>query len=249
MPTTHTQPLLNHEFVRVRRLELKIPAARMAARVGISPPKLALLEQGRGHGDTTLATVSRLARELNTTVEYLVSEPTKPQAAPASDDRKVEAAIHQAGRQIRLIDLCFVLDMPRRRVQAALVAVESRLEDTGAFLHRSGAAYTFGPRDGVLSADECERLGRVRRVRSELDVGEARQLRRAMLGRLDAASMQGRHLGGPARGAIGALITNGLLRQVPENGLQLTDPVAFSLGLRSRPPTRCKRRPMKGARS
>jgi transcriptional regulator with XRE-family HTH domain len=246
MTTTYTQPVLNSRLLQERRLALGLSLAQMANRIGISSPSLALLERGRGHGDTTLATACRIARELNTTLASLVEQEDPPQP-PADDDRRVEAAIHEAGRQLWLADLCQALDMCRPRVQAALGTLERRLEGTGTFLRRSGAAYSFGPRDGILSTADREGLARVRRSRSEIDIGEARMLRRAMLGQLDDAYLH-RKLGGPGRAAIGALLTHRLLESGPDVQLTLSDAVAFSLGERTRPPAPLQSRSRRSTR-
>ena len=176
-------------------------------------------------------TMVRLAHELDTTLQGLLRDPVPGPITP--DAVQVEAALLAAKRRLSVTELQAALRFDKARLLAALDALSDALIGTGAQLSAFGGRYTIGPREGAL--DKATRLlvKTVRDGRSELNVGEARMLRRVMRG--DHLPDSGpRVLGGAARAQIGALLENEFIHE-DAGGFALNPEVEYSLGIRARP--------------
>src|SRR4051794_35414915 len=97
MPSSHTQHIVNFNYIRVRRIELGLTRKALATACLVSDRYLVGLEQGDNHAQMPLMTLVRLADALGVTPrELLLSD--EPSAA-AADDVRIEAALHHLRRQ------------------------------------------------------------------------------------------------------------------------------------------------------
>jgi transcriptional regulator with XRE-family HTH domain len=232
MPTGTNERVLDHDFIRRRRLALGISERSLADTLRVGHTTLRKVERGDSHPEQSLAFLLRLAEALATTKERLVGGPG-PVEELSSDASKILAVLLASRRGVEHSELQRILDLRRPRVQAAIEDLKAWLLHTPIYLHRSGASgYILRARDGALTLEEERRLKRVWRRRSEVKLTEALMLRRAVDGNLTGSRTYTLN-GGAKRAAIGALLEHGLLDDA-EGGWVLSPEVEFSLGLRSR---------------
>jgi transcriptional regulator with XRE-family HTH domain len=235
VPTNYDAVILNPGMIRQRRLELGFSLQKLAKMSGIGLNRLAAIERGENHPDLLLADLVRLAKALSLTPAELMLAPAP--GPPAPDDIKLEAALHH----LRLIRrrptaIAAALGWNREQFAAAAAQLSSRLGATGVVLSRNESGWMLGPRPGILSDSELDRLAEIEEVRDELNLRQARIFKLAIRGELTRTHLQ--RMTNPAdRTALAYLIKHKFIEEHDDGSYRPTIPVAFSLRLiKSLPP-------------
>jgi transcriptional regulator with XRE-family HTH domain len=183
--------LLNVRLIRERCLALGLSRRELGARICVSDVVVRGIFQERNHAELTLSLVEKLASELGVEPTDLLQAETPeiPQVAPdaALDSVKVEAALMEAGRLVRVEALARGFQWKLARIRQALDELDDKLTGTGLRLRYSNGGVTIQPRPTILSIAERERFERARLATEGLRVNAARILKLVVDGRLDAA--------------------------------------------------------------
>lgn len=178
--------LLDTAMLRRLRLQAGYSTRRLARALGVSASTVRGLEEGANHNQLPLMFVARLAELLGVTPQELFAPPTHEAVEPSSDDRIVEAALQSLPGVVAVSDLASALKWKLERTRRALDVLETRLQPTGARLHRNGwQQCAVRPATQHLADDQQQALQRIGPRDRGLNHITARLLLAATRGELD----------------------------------------------------------------
>lgn len=151
------EALLDAAAIRRLRLQAGYSTRRFASALGVSASTSRGLEDGSNHQQLPLTLISRLAELLGVATRELFACATHDAAAPDTDDRIIEAALHSLPGVVAVSDLAQALGWKIERARDALAALEQRLRPTGARLHRNGSNAQSGPPPSTSPASRSRR--------------------------------------------------------------------------------------------
>lgn len=184
--------------------------------LGITPAAVRSLETGRNYSRLTLPIISKLAHVLGTDVRALIvprsgTEPATEPLSEVGDHVKLESVLATVRRGITRAELCRMLGWKLRRLQGAIGALDSALQQRGQRLHRlSGSRLALRPADEVLTRDEQERVRNAMMPREGLRLREAELLTAVMHGQVTTRS--GQLMGTNMRKMLASLLNRGLVQ-------------------------------------
>jgi transcriptional regulator with XRE-family HTH domain len=224
-----TQPLLDADLIRRRRMALGLSERDLAKRLGVTGFTVNALERAANHDDLPAGMIGALAEALALTPNELFNTPTGTQRPEVTvDAAAVGGLLAGDGRLVPTAALAEVLGWTGERVTAALDGLAVRLPEVGQRLHRLGNDVSIVA--AVAPADRLEGLSRRVMAARGLTTHQAQLLYRAWCGQLTPTMPSN-----PDRVTLGVLTNAGLLT-VPDRVTrgelpQLTDDVRFSLAL------------------
>lgn len=185
------QAFLNVGLIRERCLMLGLSRRELGRRLCVSDGVLRGIFDGRNHAELSLSFVGNLANELGVTPPDLFEArtPEAPDvvASAEQDSVKVEAALMEARRLVRVEALARGLGWKLSRTRDALVVLGDRLTGTGLRLRYSNGGATLQPRPLTLTIAERERFERAQLATDGLRINAARILRLVLKGEIDAS--------------------------------------------------------------
>ena len=144
------------------------------------------LEAGANHNHLPLTFLARLAELLGVAPQELFAHTTHEPVEPSSDDRIIEAALHSLPGVVAISELASALGWKLERTRRALDDLETRLQSTGARLHRNGwQQCAIRPATQHLADDQQQALQRIGPRDRGLNHITARLLLTATRGELD----------------------------------------------------------------
>jgi transcriptional regulator with XRE-family HTH domain len=178
--------LLDTVTLRRLRLQAGYSTRRFARALGVSASTVRGLETGANHNQLPLTFLARLAELLGVAPQELFARTTHEPVEPSSDDRVVEAALHSLPGVVADSDLASALEWKLERTRRALDALETRLQSTGARLHRNGwQQCAIRPATQHLTDDQQQALQRIGPRDRGLNHITARLLLAATRGEID----------------------------------------------------------------
>lgn len=178
--------LLDTATLRRLRLQAGYSTRRFARALGVSTSTVRGLETGANHNQLPLTFLARLAELLGVAPQELFARTTHEPVEASSDDRIIDAALHSLPGVVAISELASALGWKLERTRRALDDLETRLQSTGARLHRNGwQQCAIRPATQHLTDDQQQALQRIGPRDRGLNHITARLLLSATRGELD----------------------------------------------------------------
>jgi len=219
---------LNGELLCRERAARSFSRRALSRMTDIRVAHLTALENGASCEKLTVGSLSRLAAALCVAPESLLVQ-SAAHRDPEPDDVKVEAVLAQVGKAVNRDDIAWALDWSLERVNAALLALEARLQRTGQRLRRGKFGW-FGlaATGDVLTVEESANI-----ERATISEYGLKRKHAAVLFQLAAPgrrlSMRMGQRDGVAHDPRADLLRGQLIGIHVDGGLALCESVAFSL--------------------
>ncbi len=222
-------PVLNAYAIRNRRLALCLSQRAVADQIAANTAMVSRIEAGERVRDIPLHQLMALADTLQMHPGDLFASHSQERVDRplTADEVKVHAAITESTRRTSREELARTFGWTLKRTTQALRSLETQLQDTGQQLKYSPQGWSLRARPGVLDDHEQELLAREQISDRGLTQSDARVLQDIVIGRGD--HNWERKLSNPQRVSVARLIKLGVVHKT-EEGLELTDDAAFSLG-------------------
>jgi len=221
---------LNCEAMRRARAAQNLSQRALARITDIRIAQLISMEQGGGCEKITLGSLCRLAEALCVDAASLLSRTSEPRPAQP-DDVQVEAILAQVGKAVNRDDIAWALSWEIERVNAALVALERRLEGTGQRLRRAKFGW-FGlaAAGDVLDAEKSANSERATFSEYGIQLRHARILSLLAEGKKIRQTHANAGTGTRGHNPVGELLRANLIG-IGQHGIAISEDVAFSLCL------------------
>ncbi len=222
-------PVLNAYAIRNRRLGLCLSQRAVADQIAANTAMVSRIEAGERVRDIPLHQLMALADTLQMHPGGLFTTNSfeRVDRPLTADEVKVHAALTESTRRTSREELARTFGWTLKRTTQALRSLETQLQDTGQELRYNPQGWSLRSRPGVLDDRERQLLAREQISDRGLLQSDARVLHDIMIGRGD--HIWERNLSNPQRVSVSRLIKLGVIHKT-EEGLELTEAAAFSLG-------------------
>ncbi|MCR4511734.1 helix-turn-helix transcriptional regulator [Aeromicrobium sp. 50.2.37] len=227
-----SDPTLNGELMRARRLELGWSARAFADKLGtnFSPETVLAIERGDVSWTISLGDIDRLARFLGMPASSLLvsGTPSTPTPGPIDDgdaglDRRVGAVLASLETAVRRDELAAVLGTDLDSLMTSLERLSTALAPCGLEVQVSGRNVRLAAAVGAAPPEAVKQLSRKQLARDDMSIKQTSLLSRTVRG------LQDERVGMADQVAKRSLVNAGIVELNVSGGTQLTADARFSL--------------------